>query len=172
MDSFPSLAPPHCPMSGLSCCFLACTQVSEEAARVVCCSSLLKNVPQFVVIHTVKGVVNNFLELFCFFYDPTDVGNLISGSSAFSKFSLYIWKFLVHVLLKPSLKDLEHYLACKWNECNHVVVWTFFGIALLSDLNESWLFPVLWPLLSFPNLMSYWLMKKYNISFHCSESHA
>ena len=78
----------------------------------------LKNFPQFVVIHTVKdfGVVNKaeidvFLELSYFFDDPTDVGNLISGSSAFSKSSLYNWKFSVHVLLKPSLKNFEHYLA-------------------------------------------------------------
>ena len=81
-------------------------------------SHLFKNFPQFVVIHTVKGFrvvneaeVNVFLEFLCFFYGPTDVGNLISGSSAFSKFSLYPWKFLVHILLKPSLKDFEHYLA-------------------------------------------------------------
>ena len=81
-------------------------------------SHLLKDFPQFVVIQTVKGfkVVNEaevdvFLEFPCFFYDPADVGNLISGSSAFSKSSLYIWKFLVHILLKPSLKDFELYLA-------------------------------------------------------------
>ena len=81
-------------------------------------SHLLKNFPQFVVIHTVKGfsIVNEaevdvFLEFPCFLYDPTNVGNLISGSSAFSKSSLYIWNFLVLVLLKPSLKDFEHYLA-------------------------------------------------------------
>ena len=79
---------------------------------------LLKNFPQFVVIHTVKGfgVVNKvkidiFLELLCFLYDPADVGNLISGSSAFSKFSLNIWKFTVHVLLKPGLENFEHYSA-------------------------------------------------------------
>ena len=78
-------------------------------------SHLLKHFPQFVVIHTVKsfGVVSKdvFLELSCFFYDPVDVGNLISGSSAFSKSSLNIWKFSVHVLLKPSLENLEHYFA-------------------------------------------------------------
>ena len=79
---------------------------------------LLKNVPQFVVIHTVKcfGVVNKaeidvFLELSCFFDDPADVGNLISGFSSFSKSSLNIWKFMVHVLLKPGLEDFEHYFA-------------------------------------------------------------
>ena len=79
-------------------------------------SHLLKNFPQFVVIHTVKGfgIVNKadvFLELFCFFYDPTDVGTLISGSSAFSKSSLNIRKFSVHVLLKPRLENFEHYFA-------------------------------------------------------------
>ena len=79
-------------------------------------SHLLKNFPQFVVIHTVKGfgIVNKaetdvFLELSCFFDDPADVGNLISGSSAFSKTSLNIWNFTVHVLLKPGLENFEHY---------------------------------------------------------------
>ena len=79
-------------------------------------SHILKNFPQFVVIHTVKGfgIVNKgeidvFLELFCFYNDLTDVGNLISGSSAFSKSSLNIWKFMVHVLLKPGLENFEHY---------------------------------------------------------------
>ena len=81
-------------------------------------SYLLKNFPQCIVIHTVKGfgVVNEedvdvFLELSCFLYDPMNAGNLISGSSVFSKSSLYVWKFSVHILLKPSLKDFEHYLA-------------------------------------------------------------
>ena len=81
-------------------------------------SHLFKNVPQFVVIHTVKGFgkanegeVDVFLELSCFSYDPTDVGNLISGSSAFSKSSLNIWRFLVHILLKPRLQNFEHYFA-------------------------------------------------------------
>ena len=82
-----------------------------------------------------------FWNSFFFFYDPTDVGNLISGSSAFSKSSLYIWKFLVHVLLKPSLKDFEPDLDSMWNEYSCVAVWTFFGIALLWDWNENWLFP-------------------------------
>ena len=81
-------------------------------------SHLFQNYPQFIVIHTVKGfdIVNKaeidvFLELSCFFDDPADVGNLMSGSSAFSKSNLYIWKFLLHVLLKPNLEDFEHYLA-------------------------------------------------------------
>ena len=84
---------------------------------MVWCSHLLKNFPQFVVIHTVKGfgVVNEakdvFLELFCFFDDPTDAGNLISDSSVFSKSSLNIWNFAVHILLKPGLENFEHYFA-------------------------------------------------------------
>ena len=116
------------------------------------------------MIHTVKGFsivgeveVDVFLKYPCSFYDPTDVGNFISGSSALSKLSLYIWGFLFHILLKPNLKDFEHYFASMWNECNYMVVWTFFGIAFLWNGNENWLFPVLWPLLSFPNLLAYWV---------------
>ena len=92
--------------------------ISEEAGKVVWYSHLFKNFPQFVVNHTVKGFgignkaeVEVFLDLSCFFYNPTDVGNLISGSSAFSKFSLNIWKFTVHVLLKPGLENFEHHFA-------------------------------------------------------------
>ena len=95
---------------------------------------------QFVVIHTVKGLsvvneaeVDAFLEFSYLLYDPMNVVNLISGSSAFSKFNLCIWKFSVHVLLKPSLKNFEHYFASMWNECNCTMIWTFFGIALLWD---------------------------------------
>ena len=109
---------------------------------------------QFAVTHTVKGfsVVNDaeidvFLELSCFFHDPADVGNLISGSSTFSKSNVNIWQFLVHILLKPSLENFQYYFANVWDECNCAVVWTFFGIAFLWDWNENWPFPVLWPLL-------------------------
>ena len=118
-------------------------------------------IPKSTVIHTVKGfgIVNKaeidvFLELSCFFNDPEDVGNLISGYSAFSKTSLNIWKFTVHVMLKPGLENFEYYLARVWDECNCAVVWAFFGIAFLRDWNENWPFPVLWPLLSFPNLLT------------------
>ena len=92
-------------MSSSNCCFLTCLQVSQEAGQVVWYSHLFQNFPQFIVIYTVKGfgIVNKveidvFLELSCFFNDPADVGNLISGSSAFFKTSLNIWKFTVHVL--------------------------------------------------------------------------
>ena len=161
MYSFPDLEPVCYSMSCSNCCFLTCIQISQEAGKVVWYSQLLKNFPQFVVIHTVKGFrivskaeVDVFLEFSCFFYDPTDVGNLISGSSAFSKTSLNIWQFMVHVLLKPGLEDFEHYFASMWHECNCVLVWTFFGIAFLWDWNKNWPFPVLWPLLSFPNLLA------------------
>ena len=90
----------------------------------------------------------------CFFYDPVDIGNLISGSSAFSKSSVYIWKFSVHIRLKLSLENFEYYLASMWNECSCAVVWIFFGIAFLWDWNENWPFSVLWPLLNFPNLLT------------------
>ena len=95
-----------------------------------------------------KAEIDVFLELSCFFDDPADVGNFISGSSAFSKTSLNIWKFMVHVLLKPGLENFKHYFTSVCDECNCAVVWAFFGIAFLRDWNENWPFPVLWPLLS------------------------
>ena len=88
------------------------------------------------------------MELSCFFYDAMDVGNLISGSSAFSKTCLNIRKFTVHILLKPGLENFERYFASMWNECSCVVIWAFFGIAFLWDWSENGHFPVLWPLLS------------------------
>ena len=167
MYFFPNLEPVCCSMSGSNCCFLTCIQLSQEAGKVAWYSHLLKNFPQFVVIHTVKGfsVVNEaevdvFLEFSCFFYDPEDVGNLISGF-AFSESSLNIWKFSVHVLLKPVLENFEHYFASVWDECNCVVVRTFFGIAFLWDWSETSSFPILWPLQSFPNLLTY-LVQHFN----------
>ena len=145
---FPYLEPVCCSMSSSNCCFLTCIQISQEAGQVVWYSHLFQNFPQFIVIHTVKvfGIVNKaeidvFLELFCFFDDPEDVGNLISGSSAFSKTSLNIWKFTVHILLKPGLENFKHYLTSVWDECSCAVGWAFFGIAFLWDWNENWPFP-------------------------------
>ena len=110
--SFSYWVPVCCSMSSSNCWFLTCIQISQEAGEVVWYSHLLKNFPQFVVTHTVKGfgVVNKadvFLELSCFFNDPTDVDSLMSGSSAFSKSSLNIWKVTVHVLLKPFLCSVQ-----------------------------------------------------------------
>ena len=131
-------------MSGSNCCFLTGIQVSQETDKVVWYSYPFKNFLQFIVIHTVKGfsVVNEaevdvFLELLCFLHNPRNFGNLISDSSAFSISSLYIWKFMVHVLLKPSLKDFEHNLTSMRNESNCTVVLTFLGTALLWDWNEN-----------------------------------
>ena len=114
MYSFSYLEPVCCSMSSSNCCFLTCIQISHEAGKVARYSHLFQNFLQSVVIHTVKGFsvvnkaeVNVFLELSCFFYDPVDVGNLISGSSAFSKSILNICAFTVHVLLKPGLENFE-----------------------------------------------------------------
>ena len=135
MYSFLCLEPVYCSMSSSNCCFLTCIQISHGADQVVWYPHLFKNFPQFVVIHTVKGfgIINKaevdvFLEFSCLFYDPMDVGNLISDSSAFSKTSLNIWSFLVHRLLKPGLENFEHYFTSMWDECNCAVVWAFFGI--------------------------------------------
>ena len=172
MYSFSYLEPVCCSMSSSNCCFLTCIQISQEAGQVVWYSHLFQNFPQFIVTHIVKGfgIVNKaeidvFLELSCFFHDLADVGNLISGSSVFSKSSLYTWKFRVNILLKPGLKNFEHYFASMWDECNRAIVWTFFGIAFLWDWNENWPFPVLWPLLSFPNLLAYWVQDFHSIIF-------
>ena len=173
MYSFFYLEPVCCSMSRSNCCFLTYIQVSQEADQVVWYSHLFQNFPQFIVIHTVKGfgIVNKaeidvFLELSGFFSDPADVGNLISGSSAFSKTSSNIWKFTVHVLLKSGLENFEHYFTSVWDECNCAVVWAFFGIAFLWDWNEKWPFPVLWPLLNFPNLLTYWVQHFHSIIFY------
>ena len=112
------------------------------------------------MIHTVKGFsivneaeVDGFLEFSCSFYDTTDVGSLISGTFAFSKSSLNVWKFLDHILLKPGLENFQHYFASIWNECNCLVVWTFFGIpffgfGMKTDLFQScghcWVFQICW----------------------------
>ena len=158
---FPSFEAVCCSISSSNCCFLTRIQVNQETGKIVWYSHFFKNFPQFVVIQIVKGIslVNEaeldvFLDFLCFLHDPMDVGSLVSGSSAFSKSNLYIWKFLVHILLKPNLKDFEHYFASMWNECNYAVIWTFFGIAFLWDWNENWHFPGLWSLLSFPNLLA------------------
>ena len=145
-------------MPSSNCCFLTCIRISQEASQVVWYSHLLKNFPLSIVIHTVKsfGIVNKaeidfFSGSHLLFQWPSRCWQFDLCSSAFSKSSLDIWKFTVHVLLKPGLENFEHYFASVWDECNCVVVWTFFGIAFLWDWNENWPFPVLWPRLSFQN---------------------
>ena len=172
MYSFPNFEAVCCSMSNSYCCFLTCIQVSQETGKVVYYSHVFKNFPQFVVIHTVKGFstpmkqrLRRFSGILLIFIWSKRCWHLISGSSAFLKSSMHIWKFSVHVLLKPSLNDFEHYLASMWNERNCIVAWTFFVIALLWYYNENWPFPVLWPLLSFPKLLSHWLHHIYSIIF-------
>ena len=171
MYSFSYLEPVCSSMSSSNCCFLTCIQVSQEEGQVVWYSHLFQNFPQFIVIHTVKGLgivdkaeIDVFMELSCFFNDPADVGNLISGSSALSKTSLDIWKFMVHVLLKRGLENVEHYFISVWDECNCAVVWAFFGIAFLWDWNEnSFSSPVATS--GFPNLLAYWVHHFHSIIF-------
>ena len=122
MYSFSYLGPVCCSMSSSNCCFLTSIQVSQEAGQVVWYSHLFQNFPQFIVIHTVKGfgIVNKaeidvFLGILLLFWWSVDISNLISGFSAFSKTSLNIWKFTVHVLLKPGLENFEHYFTSMWD---------------------------------------------------------
>ena len=153
--------------------FLTSIQISQEAGQVVWYSHLFKNFPQFVVIHTIKGfgVVNkaevdvfwNSLAL-SMIQQMLAIWSLVTlpflnpawtcGSSRFT----YCWSL-------PGLENFEHYLTSMWDECNCVVVWTFVGIAFLWDWNENWPFPVLWPLLSFPNLLAYWVQHFHSIIF-------
>ena len=133
---------------------------------MVCYSHLFQNFPQFIVIHTVKGfgIVNKaeidvFLELSWFSSDSANVGNLISGSSDFSKTSLDIWKFAVHVLLKPGLENFEHYTTSMWDEYNCAVVWAFFGIAFLWERNLTFSSPVATAAFSkFAGILSHYML--------------
>ena len=135
MYSFPSLEPFCCSMSSSNCCFLTCIQVSQKAGKVVWYSHLFKNFPQFAVTHTVKGCRSRCFSGILFFYDSMDVDNLISGSSAFSKFILYIWKSSVHILLKPTLEDFEHYLAASvWAYWNHFFSFFFKCLPCLGNV--------------------------------------
>ena len=169
MYSFSYLEPVCCSTSSSNCCFLTCIQISQEAGQVAWYSHLFQNFPQFIVIHTVKGfsIVNKaeidvFLELSCFFDDPADVGNLISRSSAFSSTSLNIWKFTIYILLNPGFDNFGHYFTSMWDECNcvvfeHSLALPFFGIGMKTDLFQ--------PLLSFPNLLVYWVQHFHSIIF-------
>ena len=148
------------------------TDFSRGRSDGLVCPSLSEFSTVYCDPHKVKvfGIVSKseidvFLELSCFFDDPADVGNLISSSFAFSKTSFNIWKFTVHILLKPGLENFEHYFYSMWDECNCVVVWTFFDIAFLWDWNENWPFLVLWPLVSFPNWLAHWVQHFHSIIF-------
>ena len=136
MYSFLNFEPVHCSMSGSTCSFLTCLQVSQEIGKVIWYSHLFKNFLQFVVSHTVIGFsvvfeaeIDVFLKFSCFFYDPADIGNLMSGSSSFSKSNLYIWKFLVHVLLKSGMENFEHCFASM--QQSNVYIYADFMLACM-----------------------------------------
>ena len=159
--SFSYLEQVHCSMSASTCCFLTCIQISQEVGQMVWYSHLFKSFPQFVVIHTVKGfgIVNKakvhiFLEFSCLFDDPAMLAIWSLVPLPFLNPAWPSWNPAQITMLKPGLENFEHYFASIWEECNCVVVWTFFGITFLWDWNENWPFPVLWPLLSFPSLLS------------------
>ena len=143
----------------------------SRSIQVVWYSHLFQNFPQFIVIHTVKGfgIVNKAevdvcLELL-FYQWSSGCWQFDLWFLCLFKSSLNIWKFSVHGLLKPGLRNFEHDLTSVWDEWNCAVVWTFFGIVFLWDWNENWHFPVLWPLLCFPNLLAYWVQHFHNIIF-------
>ena len=146
-------------MSSSNCWFLTCIQISQEAGQVVWYSHLSQNFPVCCVPDSQRLWRSQYSRSRCFsrtlslFWYLTDVGNLISGSSGFSKSSLNICKFMVNILLKPGLENFEHYFASVWDECNCAVVWAFFGIAFLwigmkTNLFQScghcWVFQIRW----------------------------
>ena len=143
-------------MSNSNCCFLTHMQVSQETGKVSGFAISLRifflffffcdPYSQRLSCHQWSRSKCFFLELSCFSHDPMNVGNFISFSSAFCKSSLYMWKFSIHVLLKPSLKHFEHYLASMWNEHSRIVVWTFFDTGMKTDIFQScghcWVFQI------------------------------
>ena len=160
----PSPSPEVCPSSCSLyqwCCpalsfsdtlFSFCPQ-SFPASGACPMSCLSKSFPQFVMIHAVRDV---FLKFPCFLYNPVNIGNFISSSSSFSKPSLDIWNFLVHITLKPSMQDFKHNLTSMEDECNFQ--WLAHSLVLPSlELGWGSTFPVLWPLLGLPDLLTYWM---------------
>ena len=101
----------------------------------------------------------------CFLYDPADVGNFISGSFAFTKPSLDIWNFSVNVMLKPSMQDIKYNFTSMGDECNCLMVWTFFSTVVLGNWDEDWPLLMLWSLLNFPDFLIYWMKHFYSIIF-------
>ena len=152
MYSIPSFEPVHCSISGSDCCFLTCIQVSQEVSQVVWYSLLFKNFSHVVVNHPVKSfnIVNEakvdaFMELSCCLQDPRNVGNFISGSSAFLN-TAWTLEFLSSCTLKPNLKHLEHYHASIWNACNCGGSLNIFWHCLSLGLG--------WKLKGFPSFLS------------------
>ena len=162
MYSFPHLEPVCFSMSGSNCCFLIWIQISRGRSGGLVLPSLEEFSTPCCDPHSQRILHSQWrsrffaLEFSCFLCDPMGVGNLISGSSAFSKSSLNIWKLLVQVLLSLAWRILSITLpTCEMSSSVWLLkVWTFFVIVFLWDWNENWLFPALWPLLNFPNLLA------------------
>ena len=132
MYSFLNFEPVCCSTFSSNCCFLTCIRVSQEAGKVVWYSHLFQNFPVCCDLYKDCGIINKaeadaFLVFSCFFDDPTDVGNLTSGSSAFSKTSLNIWNFTVHVLLKPGIWS-HHFMGNRWGNSGNSVRLYFWGL--------------------------------------------
>ena len=146
--------------------FLNHIHTFQETGKVIGYSHFLKNFPQFVVVHRVKGFIIVSEEYGNVFWDSLDFSMIqwiLAIWSLVPQTSWYIWKFSVHVVLKLSLKDFEHYLANNWDELYFMIGWTFFGIAFLLDWNKNWPLPALWPLMSFSNLLTYWMQHFYSL---------
>ena len=169
MYSFPNFEPVSCSMSSSNYCSWPAYRFLRRQVRWSCILISLR-IFQFVVIHFVKGFcivneteVDGFLEFpllslwsnKCWQFDLILLPFLNAACTSGSSWFTYCW----------SLEYFEHYLASMWNECNCMVVWTFFGIAPFQDWNENWPFPVLWSLLSFPNLLTYWVQHFNSIIF-------
>ena len=171
MYSFSYLEPVCCSMSSSNCCFLICLQISQEASKVVWYSHLLKNLPVCCdshcqrLWHSQKSRSRYFPGTLLLFWWSNGCWPFDLWFLCLFQIQLDNLEFLVRVLLKLGLKDFEHYSASMSDECNCAVVWVFFGIAFLWDWNEDWPFPVLWPLLSFPNLLAYWVQHFHSIIF-------
>ena len=158
-------------MSSSNCCFLTCIQVSQEAGQVVWYSHLSEfstadcDPHSQRVWHSQSSRNRCFSGTLLLFPWSSGCWQFDLWFSALSKTSLNIWNFMVHALLKPGLENFEHYFPSLWDECNCAIVWGFFGIAFLWDWNENWSFTVLWPLLSLPNLLAYWVQHFHSIIF-------
>ena len=161
MYSFSYLEPAHCSISSSNCCFLTCIQISQEAGKVVWYSHLFKNVPQFVVIHTVEVLAHSQYNRNRLFFWNSLAFSMIQWMLAIWSLVLLpflnpawtSWNFMVHVLLKPGLENFKHLFASVGDECNWAVVWAFFDIACLWDWNETdffqscshcWNFQICW----------------------------
>ena len=148
MYSFSNFEPVHCFMSSSNCCFMTCIQISQEAGQVVWYAHLFQNFSVYCDPHSQRFWHSQLSRNRCFsgtfllFQWYIGCWQFDLWFSTFSKTSLNIWKFTVHVLLKPGLENFKHYFTSVWDECNCVVVWAFFGIAFLWDWDENWPFPV------------------------------